>query len=192
MNAQVITSGIDFGLAAKFADDLAAIVTAAVTNAGENREEKSHAEERGKTLAARLRDYATHTEAANVEPESAAVILRVQLQNVMDGEGKALIPGGTVKNYVSAFKGYRKLLAAGKPIEGVNTAAANAEMASETKVQKDAIMKRFRAVTKDFTNAQWEALTSQLEAEAKAAAEVTAAEGEAIEGAAAAPRKAAA
>lgn len=142
---------------ANHATTLAKLVTLACDNSKANKAEADARDNRKGGLVDVLRDYVKETVAKETDTEAGAICLRIMLTNVTNDEGKAVIPGGTVKNYVSAFKGYRKILARGESIDEVSTAKANEEMASEEAKAIKAAKADFAKLSKDWTAAQWTA-----------------------------------
>lgn len=142
---------------AAHATTLAKLVTLACDNSKANKAEADARDNRKGGLVDVLRDYVKETVAKETDTEAGAICLRIMLTNVTNDEGKAIIPGGTVKNYVSAFKGYRKILARGESIDEVSTAKANEEMASEEAKAIKAAKAEFAKLSKDWTAAQWTA-----------------------------------
>lgn len=159
---------MNLALLTTYAAHLAAITAAIVENGAESKLASEASKARKDSLATSIRAYAKATDADGVNADEAGTALRLVLT-------AAEVKPGTVKGYGASFRGYRAMLADGKPaaeVDAANTAKAQEYVASEEtkalKVAKD----RVKEATKAYKLADWVALADALET-AAAPAEAT-------------------
>lgn len=127
---------------------------------------KAEASNAGKEAAGSLADairqlaQKTHDEGISVEELVGSKGRRGAFQLGLELQGA---PSGTVNGSGNHLKGYRAMLAAGKPIEGVSTAGAQLFIASDEVKAKRAAQAAFRAATKDWKAADWVSMLEKLD-----------------------------
>lgn len=143
---------LNIALLTTYATQLNAIVVAAGTKAVTLDEAaKAHNTAVKSSVASAIRTFAKDTAAAGVDASEANSILSLTLT-------AAGVKSGTVKGYGSSFRGYRQLLAEGKPVDEVNTAEAQMVVASAEVKAAKAAKDRIAAAIKGWDAA----LLSQL------------------------------
>lgn len=152
----------DTRILATYATQLGLITSLAVENSKAGKAETEARDNRKGGLVDALRDLVTVQARDGIDVEAGATCLRIMLANVTGDDGKPLVPGGTVKNYVSAYKGYRKIMARGETIADVSTAKANEEMQSEELKRVKAAKKTFSELAKAWNADKWESFVNDL------------------------------
>lgn len=161
-------------LLATYATPLSDFAAAVVANRNEDKAATESRDARKGGLVDQLRQLAVTLHGDKVEAQTASDLLRSALTMITDSEGAPAIPGGTVKNYCAAMRGYHKLLSEGKDISDVNTAKAAEEVASEEFKRIKAAKAIFAKASKKWTGEEWEGFVSQFSITAESDDEVTA------------------
>lgn len=143
-------------LLAKYATPLSDLTTVVIADRKANKADADKRDERKGGLVDQLRALAVTLHTDGLKASDASDILRFALGMVTDEEGKSAIPGGTIKNYCAAMRGYHKLLTEGKDISDVNTAKAAEEVASEEFKRIKAAKATFAKASKKWSADKWE------------------------------------
>jgi hypothetical protein len=147
-------------LIATYSGPLTDLTNLIIGNKAASKVESDARDARKGGLVDTLRLIAVQTNNDGVPTADASDMLRFALNMPQDGDGKQILPSGTVKNYCAALRGYHKMLEQGRDISEVSTAEATAEVASAEQKRITAAKKEFAGYSKKWNADQWEALAA--------------------------------